>query len=159
MKSDKTRRQLKTSITVINVNCQSLNAKRESLNAMVNGVNPDVVIGTKDSWLSNKDSDATVFPVDHFKVIRREREKEDDNHGGVFIMAKKYLIIEREEELETNCEILWCRLDVYGTKTMHICVYYRPHEGDEESFEQLEGLLVKLRQKHVLIAGDCNFPG
>ena len=53
-------------------------------------------------------------------------------------MAKKDPFIEREEDLETNCEILWCRLDVYGTKTMHICAYYRPHEEDEESLEQLE---------------------
>ena len=46
IRSDKTRRKMKTSITILNVNCQSLNAKRESFNGMVSRVNPDVVVGT-----------------------------------------------------------------------------------------------------------------
>ena len=160
IKSDKTRRKMKTSITIVNVNCQSLSAKKESFNGMVSRVNPDVVISAE-SWLSNKDSDASVFSGNEYKVIRRDRGKDNDNLGGVFIMARKDLIIDREEELETNCEILWCRLEVYGTKTIHICAYYRPHEGDEDSLQQLEDSLVKLKQKHenVLIGGDFNFPG
>jgi len=32
--------------------------------------------------------------------------------GGVFILAQKELTITREEELKTDCELLWCRVEV-----------------------------------------------
>jgi len=33
----------------------------------------------------------------------------------VFILAKKELTITREEELETDCELLWCRVEIQGS--------------------------------------------
>ena len=148
----------KRSITILNVNCQSLHAKREPFHLMVNRIKPDLVIGTE-SWLKEGDTDASVFPTTDCEILRKDRKT--DAHGGVFIMARKDLILVREEKLETNCELLWGRLNLYGSKMLHLCAYYRPKESDEESLLELENSLAKLRSKHenVIIAGDFNLPG
>jgi hypothetical protein len=84
-----------------------------------------------------------------------------DHHGGVFIAAKKDLIMDRELDLETDCEILWCKFDIRGSKTLHVGAYYRPNEGDEASIDQLEASLLRIgnRDENILLAGDFNFPG
>ena len=71
--------------------------------------------------------------------------------GGGFIAVKKDLIATREPELETGCEIMWCKLQISGKKTLHIGAYYRPHENDEEALFELD--------HHILLAGDFNLPG
>ena len=68
----------------------------------------------------------------------------------------------REEDLETDCEILWCCVNLTGTKALHVGAYYRPHEGDEESLQQLTASLERLgnrKNQTVILGGDFNFPG
>ena len=55
-------------------------------------------------------------------------KKETPGGGGVFILAEKELTITREEELETDCELLWCRVEIQESKSLHIAAYYRPNE-------------------------------
>ena len=140
------------------VNCQSLPAKRESFFCLIEEQKPDIVVGTE-SWLSSHHSDNECFPTDHYTVIRRDRGG-NTRGGGVFIAARNDLIIVREDTLETNCEILWCSLKLASSKTLFIGAYYRPHEGDAESLAELQLSLSRLNMQHlVLLAGDFNFPG
>ena len=118
---------------------------------------PDIIIGTE-SWLSPKINSNEVFPTEDYNVERRDRP--NDAHGGVFIATKKDLLTIREVELETDCEIQWCKIDIAGAKTLHIAAYYRPHEGDEASLTELAHSLSRLGPTHtVVIGGDFNFPG
>ena len=147
------------SLKIVNVNCQSIHAKRQPFELMINRVKPDIVIGTE-SWLHSNIWSETVFPVDDYQVLRRDREK-DNTKGGVFILAKNDVTITREEELETDCELLWCRVEIQGSKNLHIGAYYRPHERDEESLNQLEASLNRLgdTNDNIILGGDFNFPG
>ena len=89
-------------------------------------------------------------------IIRRDRDNEYDHNGGVFIAAKKDLILDREEELKTDCEIVWGKLKISGSKQLHIEAYYRPHEKDEASLDQLESSLSGIGKSNetILLAGD-----
>ena len=61
---------------------------------MVNHIKSDIVIGIE-SWLKESDTDASVFPTTDYEILRRDRKT--DAYGGVFLMAKKGLILIREE--------------------------------------------------------------
>ena len=146
-----------THLRIINVNCQSLWAKRLEFNHMIDSVNPDIVIGTE-SWLNDTIANNTVFPTDHYNVYRRDR---GSRGGGVFILVKNTLQSTREEELDTSCEILWCKISTTNGKNIYVGAYYRPHENDEESLEHLDTSLKRLQNtsSHIVLGGDFNTPG
>ena len=149
----------KPALNIINVNCQRVSAKRLPFETMVSRVKPDIVKGTE-SWLHANIGNQTVFPVDQYQVFRRDREK-NNKKGGVFILARKDLTITREEELETDCELLWCKVHIHGARNLHVGAYYRPHEQDEDSLTELEKTLDRLHEYNdlIILGGDFNFPG
>ena len=145
------------SLKIINVNCRSLNANKETFDYMVRQQEPDIIIGTE-SWLSKNDSNNSYFPTDIYNVERRDRPT--DPHGGVFIATKKDLLVSREETLETKCEIMWCKIEITGSKNLYVGAYYRPHEKDEESLHEMEISIQRLNKHHnIILGGDFNFPG
>ena len=147
----------KDKISVLNVNFQSLPAKRESFLQMINEKKPDIIIGTE-SWLTSDHNNSEYFPTELYQVERRDRP--DDPHGGVLIAAKQDLALVRDTDLETDCELLWCKFQVQGSKTVHIGAYYRPHVSDQHSVDELAKSLELLHPDHtVLLGGDFNFPG
>jgi len=113
-------------------------------------------IGTE-SWLDPTVQSSEVFPTDDYKIERRDRP--NDPHGGVFIAVKNDLIAERVPELETECEILWCRISMAGRKILYVGGFYRNSERDMESTEKLRESLERLSGNNPLIlAGDFNYP-
>ncbi len=97
------------------------------------------------------------FPMKEYEVERPDRVGE--SHGGVFIVTKRDLLLDREYELETEYEIVWCNLNMTGSKTLHIGAYYKPHEKDKKSLEELEMSLSHIgnNNESILLAGDFNF--
>ena len=155
--SAKSSRSVKKNISILNVNCQSLPAKRETFLHLIIDAKPDIIIGTE-SWLTHEHSNNEYFPTESYQVERRDRP--NDPHGGVFIAAKKDLVLVRESNLETECELLWCNIHITGCKTLHIGAYYRPHVGDENSLQELDKSLSLINPAHdILLGGDFNFPG
>ena len=75
-----------------------------------------------------------MFPTKTYNILRRDRP--NDAHGGLFIAATKDLLITRKTELETESEILWCKLEMMESRPLYISTFYRPHERDESSLEQ-----------------------
>ena len=67
----------------------------------------------------------------------------------------------REKDLETECEILWIKLNIASDKNLYIGAYHRPNATDEQSFNSLAQSLAKLPRDscHVWLAGDMNLPG
>ncbi|XP_071477586.1 uncharacterized protein [Diadema antillarum] len=111
-----------------------------------------------ESWLSSDIQDNEVFSTEVYDIHRRYRP--NDAHGAVFIATKKDLIASRVIELETNCEILWCKIEITGTKTLYIASYYKPQEGDEASLLELPQSLSRLNMSHpCIVGGDFNLPG
>ena len=65
-------------------------------------------------------------------------------------------------ELNTFCEMIWCKIHSTGIKDFYVCAYYRPHISDQHSLEQLNISLAKVQEcknnPTVLLAGDFNAP-
>ena len=147
----------KNSLSIVNINCQSIRAKREPFHIMINSLMPDVIIGTE-SWLNSSDLNSQIFP-NQYVVERRDRST--GTHRGVFIAVKNCLTVEREYELETNCEIIWCKIHIKGSRVIHIGALYRPHEGDQATLSELETSLARIGNhgEQILLGGDFNLPG
>ena len=45
-------------------------------------------------------------------------------HGGVFIAFKRGLLCTETPELDTNCEIVWCKLNIIGCRTLYLGSFY-----------------------------------
>ena len=152
---------LSRKISILVMNFRSIMAKNQLTAKIVSDTKPDIIIGTE-TWLTPAHGTAEILISDSYNIERRDRET--DPHGGVLIAFKKHLTASREFNLETNCELLWCKLKITGSKTLHVGAYYRPHEGDEQSLLELEGSLSLLREQdhqhhHIFLGGDFNFPG
>ena len=89
------------------------------------------------------------------------RDRNSSAGGGVFAAVSEEFLSERQEELEMDCEMLWIKISVVGSKDLYVCSYYRPNAGDRESLEYLNNSLNKISSKncHIWLAGDFNLPG
>lgn len=76
------------------------------------------------------------FSIGKFHIFCRDGEH--TLGGGVFIAASDDYICSREPELETNCEIIWGKMDIVGCKALYICAYFNPSEGNEISLSNFD---------------------
>lgn len=62
--------------------------------------------------------------------------------------------------LETDCEILWVRINLQESKNLLVGGFYHPHTGDEHSYDELEASILKAANQNtnIWIAGDFNLP-
>jgi hypothetical protein len=70
-------------------------------------VNPDIIFGTE-SWIDSSVKDAQILPGG-FNIYRNDRNL---NGGGVLLAVKDTLLTSAVPELQTNCEIVWCKLEI-----------------------------------------------
>ena len=68
--------------------------------------------------------------------------------------------IELKSVYHTNFENLWVQLNLAGSKSVLIGAYYKPHESDQASFEELIKSLTLVNQTNstVWLLGDFNLP-
>ena len=63
-------------------------------------------------------------------------------------------------ELDTNCKIVWCKLNIIGCRTLYLGSFYRPPDKiDNEYLEEFNSSLSRIisnRNAHVLVGGDFN---
>jgi hypothetical protein len=161
--------KVKKTMKILNLNCQSIKNKPELLENLLESTKPDIVIGTE-SWLNPDVADSEVFP-DGYKVSTARRDRcrvpkyestPDVRGGGTFVLFKDGLSGVQVDTLETDCEISWMKLDVSMGKSVYIASFYRPHESDKHSLDELRKSLSKIpdmSNSHVWIGGDFNFPG
>ena len=67
-----------------------------------------------------------IFP-DSFDAIRKDRV--GDAHGGVFdkfVAFSREMLCTETPELDTDCEIIWCKLNIIGCRTLYLGSFYRP---------------------------------
>ena len=143
-------------VKVINVNCRSISKNRDRLAVLTDTLKPDIIICTE-THMSKND---TVPPVlDEYDVEHRPREPADGG-GGVLIAARKEYLMTRDYDLEpTNTELMWCKINIQGTKTLHIGAFYRPDISDDSSLGELDASLSKIPKSHaILLGGDFNLP-
>ena len=98
-----------------------------------------------------------IFP-ESFDAVRKDRVR--DAHGGVFVAFKRDLLCTETPELDTNCEIVWCKLNIISSRTLYLGSFYRPPDKiDNDYLEEFNislGRIMSNRNAHVLIGGDLN---
>ena len=91
-------------IKILNINCQSVSAKKERFLAIIEDENPDVIVGTE-LWLTPDHYSRVIFPP-QYQVFQKDWQS--DAHGGVFIATKMDLVaILRDDLSHPNSELLW----------------------------------------------------
>ena len=121
-------------IIVAVVNCRSLRNKIPEFHHLIHSTQCNVIIGTE-SWLTDDDSDAEVFPKS-FSVYRKDRINRAG--GGVFVAVKNSIVSQAENVTETSVESVWCSIKCPKSKTILVCSYYRPPNSDIASILDFE---------------------
>ena len=91
-----------------------------------------------------------------YKIYRRDREdtpSQKTEGGGVFVAVRNcaHLVSTRQEELETDSEIVWVKIDVRGVKSILVCGFYKPSADDRDSAQQFKESLERVQNRHM----DC----
>ena len=124
---------------------------------------PDIVGGTE-TWLTENVRDGEIFTKDlGYTVFRRDR-KPGSKGGGVLLLIRDGIYICSEQpQFQTNCEILWVKLELKGRKPLYVSSYYKPRENDRVSTEELNKSLSMVHNKakgsQIWVLVDFNFPG
>ena len=141
----------KQSLKIANLNCQSIIKNRDRLGAFLESVKPDILIASETFLTADIPTPTELADYD---VERRDRPT---RRGGVLIGAKKDLLLTREHE--PDCEVLWTKINIVGSKTLHLGAFYRPDVSDNTSLSELDVSLARIPTNHcVLLGGDFNLP-
>ena len=119
-------------LRVLNVNFQSVKTKQHLLENLIDNTKPDVMFGTE-TWL---------------------------DHG---IKDSQYTYIATAvPELHTDCEIVWCKLELVGHKAVYLSCYYNPKTNNEASIQEFGTSMeraARINNALIIGAGDFNLPG
>ena len=148
-----------SSMKILNINCQSIINKRSEFQSVLDLEKPDLVIGTE-SWLNTDYLDSEIFPRSLGYTSFRLDRASGTNGGGVFILVKDTLVASRQKTLETDCEVIWVKIEAAQSKPVYLAAYYRPHENDFHSFEEFckSVDMVSKTNGHIWILSDLSYP-
>ena len=119
-------------LRILIMNCQSIKNKKAEIHVVIDSAKPDIILGNE-SWLTPEIKNSEIFP-DSFDAIRKDRV--GDAHGGVFIAFRCDLLCTETPELDTDCEIIWCKLNIIGCRTLYLGSFYRPPNRKPEIEEK-----------------------
>ena len=118
-------------------------------------VKPDIIVGTE-SWLTSDITNSEIFPKDLYTIYRKDRT---GRKGGVFLAISIDILSLEQPELDTDCEIIWAKVDIIGVKSIYIGAYYKSQENDIESINELSRSLQRIpTNSHTWLHGDFNLP-
>ena len=129
--------------------------KPAQLQTLIQSTNADIVIGSE-SWLNPSISSSEVFPPD-FTCYRNDRSS--GKGGGVFLLVSNQFDSYEPEELKAGdeCELVWAKLKVQGSKDLYIGSFYRPPDNnDPEYLDQLQKFISRVPTQngaHLWIGG------
>ena len=107
---------------IVNMNCQSISAKRNRFLMEIDSSQPDVIIGTE-LWFSPNNSNGEVFPS-NYQVFRRDRP--GDAHGGVFIAVNDSFVASEVPDIQQNCENTCVAININWVKSLSMAAFYHP---------------------------------
>ena len=74
---------------------------------IIDSTKPDIIFGTK-TWIDNSIKDSQIFPQG-YNIFCNDRNL---SGGGALIAVKDTFITTSVPELHTDCEIVWCKLEL-----------------------------------------------
>ena len=94
-----------------------------------------------------------------YNVYRKDRSNQA--YGGVLLAISKKLNCCECPGLDTDCELLWVKIDMVGVKTIHFGAFYRPPNSDQLVLDHLSESLERLvdcTNGNIWLGGDFNAP-
>lgn len=144
-------------ITLLNINCRSVNNKIPELHQIIDQVKPDIICLTE-TWLKPETHTSEIFPGHLGYQIYRD-DRTTGKGGGVLLAVTNNLLSEEQPTLKTNCNVVWSKISITGIKDIYVSSFYKPQENDEHSLTELWSSVVKIPQSsHIWILGDFNLP-
>ena len=144
-------------LRILNVNFQSVKTKQGELLNLIESTDPDVIFGTE-TWIDHSIKDSQFLPSG-FTTYRKDRNL---GGGGVIIAVKNELLTSAVPEFETDCEIVWCKLNLVGHRAIYLSCFYNPKTSNEEGYlnyyKSMERAC-RVNNAVILSAGDFNLPG
>ena len=101
-----------------------------------------------------------MFPPE-YQVLRKDRNSKARG-GGVSIAVRKHYDMTLLPDLETNCEILWAKVQILASKFLTLGCFYRPPDSKISTSEELAkslDLMPKNSNQTIVLGGDFNLPG
>ena len=147
------------SIKIMFVNCRSLKSerKRHDFQELIETHQPDIICG-QESHIDSTFTNGEIFPL-RYNVSRKDR---DIHGGGVFIAVSNKYISTTEYSLDTDCEIIWSKISIIGSKPLLIASFYRTTDDNMDPLLALNQSLRKLSNNgplpNIILGGDLNFP-
>ena len=77
----------------------------------------------------------------------------------VLIAVQNKLLSSSCEKLDSNCEIIWTKIELSNAKDLYVGLYYRP-PASKKCMEELQMSIEKLKNSNSIIClcGDFNMP-
>ena len=153
----KTKAVLNHPLRTLIIYCQSIKNKKAEIHTVIDSAKPDIILGNE-SWLTPEVKNSEIFP-DSFDAIRKDRAG-DSQGGGVFIAYRRDLLCTETPELDAKCEVIWCKLNIIGCRTLYLGSFYRPPKRIEEEylmeFNKSLTRIMSNKNAHVLVGDDFN---
>ena len=130
------KKRIPRKLKILNLNFQSVVNKVQELHCLLDIENPDVVVGTE-SWLHPDIANSKIFPRG-YSVFRADRKSIATHSGGVFILVGNGLLCTEQPQFQTDCELLWVKLEITGSRPLFIGAYYRAREDDLMGLQELK---------------------
>ena len=144
-------------IKVLSANLQSFSAKRESFWEAIESCQPDIIIANE-TWLKPTILDSEIMPPGFNTPIRKDRA---DGYGGVLIATRKN-IIDCEIKIDSTCELIATKIQVYGHQPLIVISSYRPPKNDvvyaQEMCQAIRNVCTQNPSAVVWLSGDFNLP-
>ena len=136
---------------LLNINFQSVRNKIPEFHTNLDIKQPDIVAGTE-SWLTPAILDSEIVPTNIEYAMFRE-DRTGSTGGAVFILLKM-------TSFQTDCEIVWVKIELVGTKPLYIAAYYRLKENDVYNADGFRKSLEMVSQQNgdIWILSDLNYP-
>jgi len=120
---------------------------------------PDVVCGCQ-SKLGPAINTQEVFPTDQYKVFRKDPKGKGE---GVSVATNISLVATPEVELNSDCDLIWARIQIWREQPLYIGSFYRqPTHDDQNPLQALDSSLFKLTNRqslpNIILAGNFNLP-
>lgn len=149
----------KKSLRLLNINFQSMKAKREEFWSMLEYTDPDIIIASE-TWLKPEIKESEVLPDSYHFVARKDRP--GSAHGGTAIIARSN-IDAVEVDTNTNTEFVAAAFSCKNLKkTLIIGSLYRPTNNNSEYTDDLckaiSNLYSSFKDHIIWIGGDANLP-
>jgi hypothetical protein len=154
--SNKLTHKITNNTEVIVINFQSIKNKKEEFWALIDQLDPDIVIGTE-TWLSPTINDTEVAPKG-YKAYRKDRQ--EDPHGGVIIFTKTNIVC--EEIQVDDQETIFIKMRQQDDTPLIVGAIYRPPSSSYEHLDSVCNTVHDIALKHkkatIWLGGDFNLP-